>query len=270
MSRLRACLSIFRIKTAESFQYRFAGLAGASTSVIWAFIEIIVYTVFYTYANPTSAKLTLTQVVSYSWLAQVIFIIQPMNIDGEILGKIVNGDLGIELIRPLNIYLNWFSKIAASRITPLFWRGSIVLLAGLLMPKGYRLEAPQSVDALIAMLVSLISALLLCTAYASLICTLRISITWGEGPTYIMLLIGGVLSGAYLPLELWPNALQGFLYYQPFSGYLDIPLRLYLGTIPPEGAFGAISLQLMWSAIFILFGKLIMDKQLKRIIIQGG
>lgn len=270
----KACLSIFRIKTSEGFQYRVAGLAGASTSIFWVLIEVTVYSVFYTYANNkaagTIAGLTLKQIISYSWLTQIFFLMQPMSIDSEILGKITSGDVGIELCRPIDLYFHWFSKIAASRLTPIFWRGSVTLIFGLLMPPSYRLSPPASLLGLICMLISFISAFLLCTAYGMLICAVRLNITWGEGPTYILMLIGGVLSGGYLPLQLWPKFMQTFLLIQPFAGYLDIPIRLYIGTLPPEDALFAISLQIIWITIFIVMGKLLLSKRLKNIIVQGG
>lgn len=273
-SNLKACLSIFRIKTAEGFQYRMAGLAGATTSIFWGLIEITVYMVFYKYANNRESgllgTLTLQQVVSYVWLAQLLFLMQPMSIDGEILNKITSGDVGIEMCRPLDLYFHWFSKTAASRLTPMFWRGSIILIFGMLMPPSYRLSMPASLPGLLLMLVSVLSALLLCTSYAMLTCAVRLNISWGDGPTYIMMLLGGVLSGAYLPLQLWPKFLQGFLLLQPFAGYLDIPLRFYLGTMLPKDALFAIGIQLIWVAVFVASGRALMKRRLKTIIVQGG
>jgi ABC-2 type transport system permease protein len=271
---VKACFSIFRIKTAEGFQYRMAGLAGASTSIFWILIEITVYTIFYTYSNNkeagTAAGLTLKQVVSYAWLTQLLFLMQPMSIDGEILSKITNGDVGIEMCRPIDLYSHWFAKTAASRLTPMFWRGSITLIFGLLMPLSYRLSPPTSLLNFMYMLLSFFSACLLCTAYAMLTCAVRLNITWGDGPTFIMMLIGGVLSGAYLPLQLWPKFMQGFLLIQPFAGYLDIPLRLYIGTLPTNSAAWAIGLQVMWTIVFIAIGRILLSKRLKTIIVQGG
>lgn len=270
-STLRACFYLFKIKTAESFQYRMAGLAGASTSIFWVLIEITVYTVFYTHANhKASAALTLKQVISYSWLTQVLFLMQPMSIDSEILSKITSGDVGIELCRPLDLYLHWFSKTIASRLTPLIWRGSVVLTLGLLLPSAYHLSPPASIAGLLCTLISLFSALLLCTSFAMLACAIRLNITWGEGPTYILLLLGMVLSGGYFPLQLWPSFMQNFLLFQPFAGYLDIPLRFYIGTMVPKDCFFAYSIQLLWIIIFITLGKVIMNKRLKTIIVQGG
>lgn len=271
---LRACLSIFRIKTAEGFQYRLAGLAGASTGIFWALLEITVYIIFYTYADNKEAGLvaglSLRQTVSYAWLAQMLFLMQPSSIDSEILNKITSGDVGIEMCRPIDLYFHWFAKVAASRLTPLFWRGSITLVASIVMPHSYRLSPPESLLGLICMLASCASAFLLCTAFAMLVCAVRMGITWGEGPTYLIMLVGCVLSGGYLPLQLWPKALQGFLLIQPFAGYLDIPLRFYLGTLVPGSAVWAIGLQLLWTGAFVAAGKLLMARRLKSIIVQGG
>lgn len=272
-STLKACLSIFRIKTAGSFQYRVAGIAAATISIFWGLVEITVYTVFYKYADNKQAGilagLSLKQVISYVWIAQALVMIS-MGIDNDIYGKITNGDVGIELCRPLDLYFHWFAKTAATKLTPLFWRGSITILFGFIMPQSYRLSLPASLPGFICMQISLISAFLLCTSYGMLICSLRLNITWGDGPTNILLLIGGILSGAYLPLQLWPEAIQSFLLIQPFAGYLDIPLRFYLGTMPPADAVWAISLQLAWTFVFILAGKLLMSVRLKKIIVQGG
>ena len=270
----KACLSIFRIKTAEGLQYRMAAFAGAATSIFWALIEITVYSIFYKYAANRDAGLiaglSLKQVVSYIWLAQVLWLMQSMSIDNEILNKITSGDVGIELCRPFDLYLHWFAKNAASRLVPLSWLGAMVLLFGMIMPLSYRLSLPETFQGFIFTLVSVFSAFLLCTAFAMLICVIRMSIAWGDGPTYIMILVGGVLSGAYLPLQLWPKFMQGFLLTQPFAGYLDIPLRLYLGTMKPGDAGWVIGLQLLWAAVFMAAGKALMNRRLKNIIVQGG
>jgi ABC-2 type transport system permease protein len=271
---LKACLSLFGIKIAEGLQYRLAGLAGASTSIFWALIEITVYTVFYRYADNKSASLIagldLRQIISYAWLTQVFFVLQPMSIDGEILSKITSGDIGIELCRPINLYTHWFAKIAAGRLAPLLCRGGVVLLAGLIMPSSYRLSLPASLPGLLGTLLSILGAILLCTSFGMLVTTIRLGITWGDGPTYMIMLLGGVLSGGYLPLQLWPEFMKNFLLLQPFAGYLDLPLRLYLGVLPPQKIVWAVTMQLFWSLIFIAAGKILMSIRLRKIIVQGG
>jgi ABC-2 type transport system permease protein len=79
-----------------------------------------------------------------------------------------------------------------------------------------------------------------------------------------------VLSGAYLPLQMWPDVLQGFLFFQPFAGNLDLPLRLYVGSLSAGGGAVIIGTQLAWTAVFIAAGRVIMRRKLRNIIVQGG
>ncbi len=268
---LRACWSLFRIRMAESLQYRMAALASASISIFWALIEITVYSVFYLHgAHGGAPTLTLPQTVSYVWLGQAIWALAPMSVDSELLGKIVNGDVGVELCRPLDLYAHWFTKTAAGRLGGFWWRALITLVVGACMPAGFQLGAPASVTGLVLFLVSLTSAFLLGAAYGMLVTTIRLGITWGEGPTYMLLLLGGVLSGGYLPLPLWPDVLQPFLLLQPFAGYLDLPIRLYIGVISPTAGLLTIALQLGWIVAFILAGRALLRRKLRTIIVQGG
>ena len=269
---VKACAAMFRIKTLESIQYRAAALASVSISVFWALIELTVFIVFYTYAeNRDAATLTLSQIRAYVWIGQALVPLTLLGIDDEIMTKIVNGDVGVELCRPLDLYFHWFTKTAAGRLGNFWWRGVITLAVGILMPSAaMRITPPASAAGFILFLLALIILFLLSTSYIMLITSIRISITWGEGPTSMLGLLSGVLSGAYLPLPMWPKFMQGFLYAQPFAGLLDLPMRLYTGVVQPDGAASVFALQLMWTLAFIVAGRAIMRGKLSRIIIQGG
>ena len=270
---LRACRMLFRLRLLQGLQYRLAALSGASIGLFWAILEILVYTVFFTYGDPRVAQesgLSLPQAISYAWLTQMFVPLMPMAIDGDLREKIVSGDVGLELCRPLDLYAHWYARSAAARLGDTCLRGALVLLCALLAPVPYRLGAPASAAGLLLSLASLLCALLLCTAYAMLVTAVRVGLSWGDGPTYMLLLLGNVLSGSYLPLMLWPDFMQGFLLIQPFAGYLDIPARLYLGLMAPENLPGALMLQLGWTLIFILAGRLAMGRRLQRMVVQGG
>ncbi len=273
IKQLKACLSIFRIQFAQSLQYRLAGLAGASIGIFWALIEIVVFMVFYEHAQNSAYSmngLTLSQVISYVWVGQMMVPLQPMSIDGELLSQITSGNVGIALCRPLALYDHWFAHTAAGRLGVFWVRAALILLAGILLPASIGLAPPASVEGFILFVLSAAGAFLLCTAYGMLVTAVRLNITWGEGPTYMMLLLSGVLSGGYLPLQLWPDALQKILLYQPFAGYLDIPVRLYIGSMDTRQGITSILLQIGWIIVFVIIGRALMERKLKTLIIQGG
>lgn len=271
----RAYPAIFRIQLLEAIQYRAAGLAGAATSIFWALIEITVYTVFFTYADKASMPgvsngMSLSQVISYTWLGQFLFLMQPSGINPDIQKKIDSGDVGIELCRPMDLHSLWAAQNAARAASPLLWRGVPVILTGLLMPPALRLSAPASPGAFFCFLLGCLGAWFLCFSFSTFMCVIRLNVPWGNGPCYMILLIAMVLGGTYLPLQLWPDFLQPFLLLQPFAGYTDLPMRLYLGTMPLSKAWLGLGLPLFWSLIFLLWGKFLMKRRLKTVVVQGG
>lgn len=270
---LKASIGLFRIQLTQSLQYRLAALSGTSISVFWAMIEIVVLTVFYTHSSGglySTGGLTLAQAVSYIWIAQMLVPLQSMGIDGEIVEQINSGNVGIELCRPLDLYAHWFARTAGGRVGNFLLRSSGILLIGALLPAPPGLAGPASAAGFGLFLLSLFCAFLLCMAYSMLVTALRLNVTWGEGPSHMLLLVGQVLSGAYLPLQLWPDFMQRALLLQPFAGYVDIPARLYVGSMTPNAGLGAIGLQLLWTALFIIAGRMLMRYRLRTLIVQGG
>lgn len=269
---MKACLSLLRIHVAEGLQYRLAALSGGSIAVFWGLIELSVFTAFFTHASNhlNTGGMTLPMTVTYVWLAQALFALQPMNLDGDIRNQIIKGDVGVALLRPLDLYWHWYFKTAASRLASSVLRIVPVILVAMLIPGDWRIGAPATLAGFMLFLLSVGCAFFLCISYGMLVTAIRLNVTWGDGPTYMLMLIGSVLSGTYLPLKLWPDALQGFLYIQPFAGYMDLPARIYLGLVPPTAAMGTVLLQIGWAAAFVLLGRVVMRRKLKTLIVQGG
>ena len=269
---LKACGALFKTRVAEQIQYRAAALAGTSIGVFWGILQIVMFTVFFTYGNVDNIGMTLPQAISYAWMTQIFIGTIGIlgGVDGELREKIVSGNVALELCRPLDLYSHWFAKTAASRLGGSVWRMIFTLMAALLVPAALRLSLPDSVVGFALFLLSVCSAFLLSAAYVMVLTSVRMGLTWGEGPIYALGMLAGLLSGAYLPLQLWPDFLQTVLLLQPFAGLMDIPLRLYIGSMPPEDALWAISLQLIWAVVFIFIGRTLMSQKLKGLIVQGG
>ena len=119
-------------------------------------------------------------------------------------------------------------------------------------------------------LISVFSAFLFSTAYSMFVTAIRVGVAWGDGPMYLITVAGTVLSGGYLPLQLWPDSMQTFLRIQPFASYLDTPARLYIGSVTLKNGLLMLLLQVAWIAAFVFFGRMIMKHKLKAVVVQGG
>jgi ABC-2 type transport system permease protein len=274
---LKAGLSLFRIRVAEGLQYRIAALSGATISIFWGLIEVVVLTVFFTYGNKTGDNIngmTLAQGISYIWLAQFMVGFLGSTIDGDLLGKITSGDIGVELCRPLDLYWHWFARTAAGKVAAVSVRGSLTLAFGATLSLigfySIGLGLPHAPLNFILFLISIFNALLFSTAYSMFMASIRIGLSWGDGPIHLIGVTGMVLSGTHLPLQIWPDFMQAFLRVQPFAGYLDTPARLYVGSVTIENGLISIAFQFIWIIAFIIFGRIIMKRKIKGVVVQGG
>lgn len=275
MKLIKASLSILRIKLISMLQFRAAAWAKISTFVFYGFVHVVLIRIFYQYggnaAAGAEAGMSVAQAVSYTWMVQVLAPIFPvMSGDNEIGSKIVNGDVGIELCRPLDLYAHWYCRAMATRLAPFLMGFVPILSVAMLLPQPYTLLLPASAAGLAAMLLCLCTSLLLSCSIICLSYGLLLNMRWGSGPVSIMMIVTDVLSGSFLPLQLWPQWAQKFLAAQPFAGLADIPLRFYVGTLAPEMVWQAAGMQLVWIAVFVLAGRLLMQKSLRNVVIQGG
>ncbi len=274
---LKASWSLFKIRSAEGLQYRLAALSGATVSVFWALIEAVILTVFFKYGSNTAGTvngLNLQQGISYIWLGQLMVMLQMPGIDGDLLKKIVNGDIGVELCRPLDLYWHWFARTAAGKVNAFVLRGGTVILCGaaltLLGAAQIGLGAPRSFLRFLLFLGALLNAFFFSAAYSMFVTAIRVGVAWGDGPLNLIIVTGMVLSGGYLPLQLWPDFMQSFLRLQPFASYLDTPARLYVGSVSLREGILSVLVQAAWISVFIIGGKRIMKRKLKAVVVQGG
>jgi ABC-2 type transport system permease protein len=79
-----------------------------------------------------------------------------------------------------------------------------------------------------------------------------------------------VLSGSLVPLALYPDWAQRALFFQPFAGVVDIPFRIYSGNLAGTVAYEGLALQLLWSVVLVTFGRLWMERVMRRLEVQGG
>ena len=102
---------------------------------------------------------------------------------------------------------------------------------------------------------------------------LNISVVWtvsGQGINVITNSLVLILSGMVIPLPLFPDWAHPMLLLQPLAGLVDIPYRIYFAHLSGGEAIAGIALQISWTILFIVLGRLLMTQTMRRIQIQGG
>ena len=259
-------LAILKIRTKALLQYRAAACAAICTQLFWGVVTIMIYRAFYQ-GGAAIEPISLNQAMTFILVGQALLPLLPWTIDKEIEAQVKNGNVAYELIRPIDLYGLWFVRSFAFRAIPTLMRCAPIFIIGGWL---FGLSAPVSLEAGFLFFLSVIFALFLSSTITTLV---LISLFWtvsGEGIQRLLPHFTILFSGMVVPLPLFPTWMQPFLNVQPFRGVMDIPCRLYTGVIPAEDAFYYFGFQLIWTLIFVLMGKWLINRAMKRVVIQGG
>jgi ABC-2 type transport system permease protein len=255
-------------------QYRAAALAGLWTQIFFGLVLLMIYEAFYESAD-SPQPMTFRELVSYVWLGQALLAMLPWNADAEIRAMVRSGAVAYELCRPIDLYALWFARALAWRTAPTILRAvPMCIFAMVVLPLiglgDWRLAAPPSTAAALAFAAALICTLLLGCALTTLI---NISLLWtisGEGAVVLLTTLATFLSGMIVPLPLFPDWAQPIVQALPFAGLIDLPFRVFTGHIPSAGVLSVLRHQILWTIALVLFGRWLLSRAMRRVVVQGG
>ena len=263
MSGYRALISA-RFRTL--LQYRSAAIAGFTTQVFFGLIFVLIFEAFFE-SSSLPQPMSYPEVVTYIWLGQAFIMMLPWNVDRVLQALIRSGGVSYELLRPMDLYPAWFSRAVALRTAPVALRAFPLLLITALF---FDLTAPESPAAAMAFVVTMIGAIILSCAITNFI---SISMMWtvsGDGIASFAPAIVMMFSGMIVPIPFFPDWIQTIIRILPFSGLVDTPYRLYLGHLPASDLGFLFAHQIIWSFAFILLGRWMLNRGLRRMTVQGG
>ena len=263
---MRAYSAIFSARFRMLLQYRAAAVAGFGTQLFWGLIRVMIFTAFYR-SSTAEHPMTLEQTITYIWLGQALFAMLPFNVGPEIRQIIREGTVAYDLLKPIDLYNFWYVRALAQRTAPPFLRSiPMFIIAGLF----FGMQMPASFAAGAAWAVAMVTALLLGVAIQTL---MHISTLWtisGEGISRLVPGFAYIFGGLIVPLMLFPEWAQRILLFLPFAGIFDLPSRLYMGILPPEGIFAVLLHQISWLVVLVLIGRYYMSRASRILVIQGG
>ena len=272
--RLRPYRAVLSARFRMLLQYRAAALAGLWTQIFFGLVLVMIYEAFY---GSTTARqpMTFAEIVSYVWLGQALLAMLPWNADAEIRAMVRGGAVAYELCRPVDLYALWYARAVALRTAPTILRAlPMSVFAAVILPLvglgEWAPSSPPSIDAALAFGATLVCTLLLGCALTTLI---NISLLWtvsGDGAVILLTSLATFLSGMIVPLPLFPDWAQPIVQALPFAGLIDLPFRVFTGHIPTTAVAPVLAHQIVWTIALVVFGRWLLSRGLRRIVVQGG
>lgn len=267
---MRAYLSYFRLRFITHLQYRAAAWAGIATQVFFGFVYIMVYIAFYE-SGSADLPMQLPQLITYIWLNQALLsLVNLFYKDQELFSLVKTGNIAYELARPKNMYFMWYFKIIGERLSKVVLRAIPFIIFLIFLPEPYRISLPASFEHFILFLSTMTAGTLLMTSIIALYPIITMHTLNEKGVVGIIISISDIFSGLVVPIPFFPKFLQTISKCMPFQYVSDLPFRIYVGNIGlQEGLIGLI-IQIIWIIILITLGYILMQKSLKKVVVQGG
>lgn len=273
--KLRPYVAIVSARFRMLLQYRAAAIGGLWTQIFFGLVFLGVYDAFYRSSPDQAQPISFPQVVSYVWLGQMMWATLPWNADAEVRAMVRSGAVAFELCRPVDLYGLWYARALAWRTAPTLLRAlPMCVFAAFALPLiglgEWRLAPPPSFESGAAFVAAFVCTLLLGCALTTL---LNVSLLWtlnGEGVVLLMAAMVTFFSGMIIPLPLFPDWAKPVVQALPFAGLVDLPFRVYTGHIPPRDVVAVLGHQLLWTIALVLFGRWLLARGLRRIVVQGG
>jgi ABC-2 type transport system permease protein len=266
MGMMKGYWAIFSARFRTLLQYRAAALAGLGTQVFWGWIRVMVFYAFYQ-SSTASQPMTYDQVVTFIWLGQATILLLICGADGDVTAMIRSGTVAYEMLRPMDVYSLWYARAVAARTAPVLMRAiPIFVLAGLF----FGLHPPASFASGCLWAASTLGSVLLASALGTLMTVTMLWTLAGDGISRLTYSAVYILSGSIIPLPFFPSWMQPVLNFLPFRGMADVPFRLYSGNIPASAGLVPVAQQFLWTLILIAFGRWLLARGTRRLVVQGG
>ena len=266
-------LAIVAARFRALLQYRAAALGGLFTQVFFGLVRVMILVAFYA-ASSHATPMSLPEVIGYIWLGQATLLLVPWRNDADIAEQIRTGNVVYELTKPLDLYFSWFARSIAMRTAPVFLRMlPMFVVAMVVIPAvlpGWGLGPPPSVAAFVMWVACFAGAVLVSSALTTL---MNVTLMWtiaGDGVPMIIASCATMFGGLVIPLALFPEWAKPVLYALPFAGLIDFPSRVFTGNIAADQAVWVVMHQLAWSAAFVAFGRWLLSRGIRRLVVQGG
>jgi len=267
---MKKYLAMFRIRFSNSLQYRVAALAGISTQFAWGFMELLAFSAFYR-VNPAAFPMEFSEVVSYIWMQQAFLALFMMwFFENEIISAISTGSIAYELVRPMDLYKRWFCQSAANRLARTCLRCSPILIVAFILPPPLGMSLPSDPANVFLFLLSATLSLGVVVAFSMLIYISTFYTFEPRGVRIVAAAAADFLAGASVPIPFFPEPFRSVAELLPFAAMQNMPLRIYSGNIAGSQVLRGLLFQLFWLLALYAAGRILMNRAVKKVVVQGG
>lgn len=247
--------------------YRQAALAGMFTNTVFGVIKLSILLAIVRQTGGTVAGYDRSALSTYVWVSQGLIAVVYVFGWSELALRVRTGDIAIDLARPVDLQLSWLATDLGRGLYSLGARAVLPLLVGAAL---YGFHVPSDPAAIVLLAPAVLLAIVVSFACRFLVNLAAFWVLEVRGLVTVYVLTMNLLCGLIIPVQLFPTWLRVAAYLTPFPWLLQAPCDLVTGQVSGWAAVGTVGAQLAWAAVLLALGRLVLDRGVRKLEVQGG
>ena len=213
--------------------------------------------------RPTVVGRTAADLTTYVVIAWIVTTFHATRIDEELGRRFREGLIATDLLRPWNLQAHlYFRELGRSSAAFVLATAPLLALGIAALP----LRLPTHASTWLWFLASLIVAQAVAFGIAWHVGLLAFRAGNTTGLVHLKATLGAVLSGALVPIDLYPEPFRSLVLALPFQALSNVPANLFVERAGPA----SLVLPIAWAAVLWVSGSWAFARSRRRLVIQGG
>ncbi|MET9228837.1 ABC-2 family transporter protein [Lentzea sp. NPDC003310] len=235
-----------------------------TTNVVFGLLRVAILVAALEAANGEIADYDVAAANTYVWIGQGLLGFVLLWGTNELAERVRSGDVVVDLYRPWNLQ----GALLAEDVG----RGGFAFLTRLAPPVVFGMvlfpfQFPQTAVQWPLFGVSALLALVISFGFRFLV---EVSSFWlldNRGLYGFWTISSGLLCGLTVPIAFFPEWARDVLWLTPFPAVLQAPIDVFLG----HGDWvKVIALQAFWAVVMLAIGHFVLQRAVRRVVVQGG
>lgn len=247
--------------------YRAATLAGAFTNTFFGVVKLAILFAAADSAGGVIAGYDRAALSTYTWVSQGMIAVLVLFGSFELAQRVRTGDVAIDLGRPVHPVAGWLAEDVGRAGQACLVRFLVPLAFGALV---FGLRVPEHLVTLPLFVLSAAVGMVIsfgCRLVVNLAAFWLLDI---RGLATVYMVSSNVLCGLIVPVAFFPDWLRVLAYATPFPFMLQTPVDIAVERVSGVDALVAVGIQLVWAAVMLALGVLVLRRGTRRLVVQGG
>lgn len=264
---MNAYFYYLKMRLLTEISYRFDVFSSIGSNIIILLTTVYIWKAAYQSSSGSVKGITESEMISYTIVSILLTIIFTNSIQDTLNDRIREGNIAVDFLRPINLLVSFFADEVGRSVSSLLTKGIPILLVASII---FKVPLPNGIIEFLLFILSSVCSFIILWLISAIVGVLAFWVVELGNLGMVKDAIVLFLSGSFVPLWFYPEAIQTLSKYLPFIYTYMTPISIFIGKLSFSNASVTIGIQIIWIFFFSGILLILWNKAKTRTFIQGG